>query len=53
MIFEIDQMQKQFAGVPLFHDIVITADIGKKSLDPTHVYSCYAGASMQDLDNNR
>ncbi len=53
MIFEIDQVQKQFAVVPMLHDLVITADIGKKQLDPTHVYSCYAGASMQDLDQNR
>jgi hypothetical protein len=53
MIFEIEQVQRQFAGVPLLHDVVITADIGKKSLDPTHVYSCYAGASMQDIDQNR
>jgi hypothetical protein len=53
MIFEIDQFQRQFAVVPLLHDIVITAYIGAKTMDPNHVYSCYAGASMQDLDANR
>ena len=53
VIFEIDQVQKQFAGVPLLHDLVITADIGKKTLDPNHIYSCYAWASMQDIDKNR
>jgi hypothetical protein len=53
LIFEIDQVQRQFAVRPLLHDVIINADIGKKSLDSTHVYSCYAGASMQDLDQNR
>lgn len=53
VIFEFNQFEKQFAVVPLMHDKVITALIGKSMLNKTHVLSCYAGASMQDLDNNR
>ena len=53
VIFEIDQIQNQLAVAPLLHDLILNADIGKKTLDPNHVYSCYAGARMKDIDENR
>lgn len=54
VISDMDQIQKQIdSGAPLLHDRILTADIGKKQLDPAHVYACYAGASMRDIDQNR
>ena len=53
VIFNVDLFVKQTAVAPQLHDRVIIGDIGKKELDTSHIYSCYRGAIMRDLDQNK